>query len=550
MKYKFIILFSIFMCIQTICFAESVKVERRATEGTYIISGIIEEAAVNQKVIISVKDKTGNIVYLLGVDTAADGEFNATIKLDNISNGDYDLYVGAYDLGVPIDKNIFYTDSSDVLQVFEEVNDIVKAGGSIISAIDSISSSIPNNTYSNAKILGLDSSYYSSMNTIGKTEIENILKINQQYADVDDLNDKFYTALAIAVLGNANSTNIKNIINDFETIYNFDSCVTYPLFEKLNQNNDNVINVLVGTKLDSIPAIQNKFNEKIVLEGIRCSKNIGEAKEIYQTYQSLFDFSSFVNWSIERIAQETAGKTYESYSVLYSTLQTSYDSEMNGNNNSSNNSNNNGAGGFGGGSAGDGGLSMGAFPTQSIPTVQEYSFEDIADYRWAVDSIEFLHEKNIINGYGDGKFYPEKNITREEFLVIVLKALGLDETGYSCDFVDVEEGYWAREYVATAYNKKIIYGIGDGVFGIGHNITRQDMAVIINRAVTVSNHSIESIREEKPFDDNEMISDYAQESIAVMYKGGIINGYDDGTFKPQNSATRAEVACMVAKILQ
>ena len=108
---------------------------------------------------------------------------------------------------------------------------------------------------------------------------------------------------------------------------------------------------------------------------------------------------------------------------------------------------------------------------------------------------------------------------------------------------------WYFEYVESAYNLGIINGVADGVFAPDALITRQDMAVMVARAAAVSGKTIAEVAESKTFDDAESISDYAQNAVDALVKGGIINGMSDTEFAPLNNATRAQAAKILYNFL-
>ena len=116
--------------------------------------------------------------------------------------------------------------------------------------------------------------------------------------------------------------------------------------------------------------------------------------------------------------------------------------------------------------------------------------------------------------------------------------------GYSVDSNAVTEfsdanGDWYTPYIAAAAQNGLVTGREDGTFGVGDNITRQDMAVIIFRALGSNASEIHE------FTDSADISGYAVEAVSALYNMGIISGYTDGSFGPKDNATRAEAAKML-----
>lgn len=163
---------------------------------------------------------------------------------------------------------------------------------------------------------------------------------------------------------------------------------------------------------------------------------------------------------------------------------------------------------------------------------------------WAIPYISTLVKIGAIDGTADS-IRPSEEITRAEFVKIIVSALGL-ELDYKADsgFSDAARGEWYTPYIAAGVKSGIINGMGDGTFGVDTYISRQDIAAIIYRAAQkmLEKGSLEM------FSDASAVSDYAADGVSALTKAGIINGMGDGTFAPLNHATRAEAAKMLAGI--
>ena len=160
-----------------------------------------------------------------------------------------------------------------------------------------------------------------------------------------------------------------------------------------------------------------------------------------------------------------------------------------------------------------------------------------------------LAERNIINGVSEDRFDPSRNITREEFAKILVGALGLSDMEYTGNiFSDASDNDWFVRHINIAAKIGVVKGIGNGRFGTGNNITRQDMAVMIYNALRYRGVDI------KPdgfrFDDDAEIADYAKEAVYALHGIGAINGVTETTFRPLGSATRAQAAKIVYSVLE
>ena len=200
---------------------------------------------------------------------------------------------------------------------------------------------------------------------------------------------------------------------------------------------------------------------------------------------------------------------------------------------------------FGGKNTYDGKIAE--MPDKSTTQQQTASFfDDISELPWATDAITQLAFRGIINGKSDRKFAPLDKITREEFAKIVTVGFKLNLVDVECPFLDVDKNDWAYIYIRSAYIAGIVKGFSDTEFGYGENVTREDLCVMVERAINIGGDKIESDMTEKEivFDDTDQISEYASESISRLAKAGIISG-DGKNFNPKMNATRAEAAKII-----
>ncbi len=175
-------------------------------------------------------------------------------------------------------------------------------------------------------------------------------------------------------------------------------------------------------------------------------------------------------------------------------------------------------------------------------------FKDISEYDWAAEAIKNLYEKSIIKGKENGEFAPGDNVAREEFTAMIVRAFDLTYEGKtSKNFFDIKEGDWFENYVKVAASRGIVSGMPDGSFGVGQMITRQDMAVILVNLL--KNNNISVVAEDSVFSDFNEVDPYAETAVKTLSQLKIINGFEDNTYRPRNSMTRAEAAVVVNRIL-
>lgn len=217
-----------------------------------------------------------------------------------------------------------------------------------------------------------------------------------------------------------------------------------------------------------------------------------------------------------------------------------------------------GGGGGGGGSSSSGSSSANRFVSTVVKPAEEpkeeakeeiKGFADMDASHWASTAVSALAERGVISGDENGNFRPNSGITREEYVKMVVVAFGVKAAENNFAFLDVFDNDWYFEYVGAAYEAGIVNGISPGCFGINKSITRQDAAVILKRAADYAGTELKAVRDYNGFNDEDEISDYAADAVNTLYRSGIINGMDDGGFKPTDFCTRAETAKMIYEII-
>lgn len=192
-------------------------------------------------------------------------------------------------------------------------------------------------------------------------------------------------------------------------------------------------------------------------------------------------------------------------------------------------------------------------PAPPVPPVVDptpVTFGDISSH-WAKKEIEALATKNIIFGKTAELFAPEAKLTRAEFAVLVSRALNLEAKAYEGTFTDVKEyKAWAYAGIEAAARAGIINGLGDGTFNPDAQITREEIATIVVRAVEYQDASLlKDLDTSKVFADDKKISAFAKVSVQQAVALGIVNGRNGNLFAPQDNATRAETAVMLYRAL-
>lgn len=183
--------------------------------------------------------------------------------------------------------------------------------------------------------------------------------------------------------------------------------------------------------------------------------------------------------------------------------------------------------------------------TGTTVTEEDFVFDDVKN-SWAKEAVTYLYKKGIVSGVNKNEFCPSNNVTREEFITMLMKSQTSELNGI-CKFSDVTEDAWYYPYVATAFERGIVYGISEDTFGIGNYITRQDMMVMIARVLTDDKNGIRTADELSDFD---AVSDYAKEAVKTLYEKGIVSGNENKMIEPMKYTTRAEAAQLIYNIVK
>lgn len=174
------------------------------------------------------------------------------------------------------------------------------------------------------------------------------------------------------------------------------------------------------------------------------------------------------------------------------------------------------------------------------------TFEDIANH-WSKLYVESMIAKNVIDGYTDGTFKPDNNITRAEFAKMVLNGLEAELVKYNGQFDDVKASDWHADHVATMKELGLVEGYGDGTFRPNDKITRSEIATILAKVIdeNISKEEVSNVLAQ--FTDKDNIPNWAVDSIAKVVKAKVMVG-SNNKFQANSNATRAESATTIYRI--
>lgn len=175
-----------------------------------------------------------------------------------------------------------------------------------------------------------------------------------------------------------------------------------------------------------------------------------------------------------------------------------------------------------------------------LVAVSDYS--DLKVSHWALDEIMYLADGQIIGGYPNGSFQPEKKTTRAEAAKMLALALELPVKETPSGYKDVSSKHWAKNYIAAVSKAGLFNGNPDGTFEPDDMLTRAEMAKVISIAYGLKVSNADHFKDVKK-------THWAKSYISGLYENGITTGYPDKTFHPEEPTTRAEYSVFLARAL-
>lgn len=165
---------------------------------------------------------------------------------------------------------------------------------------------------------------------------------------------------------------------------------------------------------------------------------------------------------------------------------------------------------------------------------------------WAKEQISEAIQQCLANGYPDHTFQPDQSISREEFTVMLVRALQLEGNADKLTFADNNTiGDWAQPAISLAVKAGIVNGYEYGSFRPGAEISRAEMAAMIVRALNME----VQVNRTTSFVDDADIPALAKGYVAAAVRKGIIRGRDSNQFAPNENASRAEAVVMLLRML-
>ena len=186
------------------------------------------------------------------------------------------------------------------------------------------------------------------------------------------------------------------------------------------------------------------------------------------------------------------------------------------------------------------------FAKAEVQKPETSKFTDIAGH-WAEDAIRVFEKNGWVNGISDTVFAPEMGMTRGMFVTILGRMNQVNAGAVASEFVDVNPGKYYTGYIQWAYESGIVSGVGDSRFAPDRNITREEMAVMVNNYLKIKNYTLTE-RDDMVFQDEHEISDWAKSAVHRLARCGIVTGKGDNRYDAHSGATRAELVSILSRV--
>lgn len=207
-----------------------------------------------------------------------------------------------------------------------------------------------------------------------------------------------------------------------------------------------------------------------------------------------------------------------------------------------------GSGVNGGGSVNGSGETV-ITPTQSpVATPTPSDFESELKGHWGETEIRNMIERGIVSGYDNDSLGLKSEITRAEFVTMIVRAMGYELPEYNNEFSDVSADDWYAVYLSAAYKNGVLDGDDMGNAHPNRKLTREEMAKIMV-SLYMSINDVEEHERSADFTDKDEISVWAQPYVATAQELGLVYGVEDGKFAPKQSALREQAIVVLHRML-
>lgn len=179
-------------------------------------------------------------------------------------------------------------------------------------------------------------------------------------------------------------------------------------------------------------------------------------------------------------------------------------------------------------------------------------FTDVSRSDWYYQFVDYVTSKGYFNGTSETTFAPADNMTRAMFVTVLFRFHGAKGDRSQSAFTDVAPGEWYTDAINWAAANRIVDGVGNGKFAPNDPITRAQMCTMIERYLDLYRKAWKVTLPESGslsvMVDESAIPAYALAAVKQCQRHGLVNGFEDGTFRPNDLSTRAQVAAVIYRM--
>lgn len=537
-------------------------------------------------VIFSMEDSNG-VQLLMDFTRTFRDEESGKIKFSfgkiqlqsTILSDKYTVEVSGDDFSVKYrDEEFWYILPGELLNILQMIEEYTKDDTKAVA--DAYTNGEAEDNSANALKVGLDMGDYNKFGTVGKTAYDNVMKTKEydlptiaegEPMDEEDLakireataDTKLYHRQASAVGLFAEIDDVTEFTAWYNRYYNDTTAVdTAGVFDHLKIKDMTsrlqalLENSFLAEKVAAVNTIEGEgaletvidvlYEGTLITELVGAKSNAAAETLLRNASKTESDYFYGIDWSgygnlgstekgkvMEKVRGENA-KEFDSCGEIVDKVNELIGDDDSGDDGDDGDGN----------SGGRGGAVYMPGTTESEAEENPASvFDDLGSVEWAKEAIEYLYKKGVVNGVGDGLFSPNNNVTRAEFIKMIISGSAIGISDADSPFGDVANDSWYAPYVVAASEAGLVLGDDKGNFNPDATITREGMVTILYRSIGAPSGG------KAEFTDDAEISPYAKNAVIYFASKGIVNGVGDGRFAPKANATRAEAAVIIYRII-
>ncbi len=181
--------------------------------------------------------------------------------------------------------------------------------------------------------------------------------------------------------------------------------------------------------------------------------------------------------------------------------------------------------------------------------IVKFPFKDINEKFWGYSEVAYVYNNDIMRGISETSFAPDKNTTRAMIATVLYRLSKEEKVPSASSFKDSVKGQWYYDAVSWAEENGIVNGYQNGNFGVNDNLTREQLVKIMYSYAKHKKYDVSTTYDLSKFKDNNKVSEWATEPMKWALETGLLKGNPDGSINPQGKATRAEIAVIIKRFM-